>query len=572
MHDLIRRPWLVLLLAMTLLIQATALDASLPGVAGDAAQSPLPAITSPTGVNPISTLPTGANVAILKVEGMIYGYTLESLRDRVNQAVQGGASLIVIELDTPGGTVDSALKISKYIKSMTVPTVAWINPQAYSAGILIASACNQIVMSPVSATGDCAPIVPGMNLSPTERAKALSPILEEFRDSARSNDYDYSLFHAMCVLGVELYQVEHTQTGQRRLVNQADYAVMVQGKTAEEVEGTANPPAASQPAATAKDDVGAATVSVADTDRGQWKLTKKIHDGKTLLTLNQQRALDAGLASAIVRNDTELQQYLGAATIRTISPNTVALIAYWLTLPAIRALLMVVLFVGTYIELQAPGVGAGGMLALTALALLLVAPFLIGLAQVWHVLLFFVGLLLLLVEFFVIPGFGVAGIGGIVCMFVGLVLMIVPSTGQGLFPMPAPEMARRLQESVISALMGIIASGVAFYYITKHFGSLPVLNRLILKSTPPQFATGIATADRSTAHVSGDEAVGQGRIQPGAKGRAITELRPTGRAEIDGQIIDVITQGEWIEPDSPIQVLEVQGNRIVVETDSSKSG
>src|SRR5690606_21899706 len=94
---------------------------------------------------------------------------------------------------------------------------------------LIASACDQIVMSPASATGDCAPIVPGFGIGPPGRAKALSPLLEEFRDSARAHGYDYTLFHAMCVLGVEVYRVRTPQTGEVRLVNQADYAVMVRG-------------------------------------------------------------------------------------------------------------------------------------------------------------------------------------------------------------------------------------------------------------------------------------------------------------------------------------------------------
>ena len=141
--------------------------------------SPVPqASNTPSGT--LAALPTGADVAVIKIRGLIYGFTLHSLQQSVEHARQNGASLIVLELDTPGGVVTSALKISKYIKSMQVPTVAWVNPEAYSAGIMIAAACNRMVMAPASAAGDCAPIVPGANLSPTERAKALSPILEEF--------------------------------------------------------------------------------------------------------------------------------------------------------------------------------------------------------------------------------------------------------------------------------------------------------------------------------------------------------------------------------------------------------
>jgi len=563
-----RSRWAALLLAACLIaltpVQASS-QTDTPNEAQAIAPSPAPQANN-TASGTAIPLPTGANVAVIKIRGLIYGFTLHSLQQSAEQAIQGGASLIVLELDTPGGVVTSALKISKYIKSMRVPTVAWINPEAYSAGIMIAAACNQIVMAPASATGDCAPIVPGMSLSPTERAKALSPILEEFRDSARANGYDYALFHAMCVLGVQVYQIEHTQTGQQRLVNQDDYQVMVEGTAIPTVatsvsQGTGTP--ATQPSAI---NIGGTSVSAAtQADCGQWKLVSKIHDGTTLLTLNQQRALDTGLAQAIVRDQTELQQFLGAASITTLHSSWVSVMAYWLTQPWVRALLMVAMLLGAYLEMQAPGVGVAGFVATAALVLLVVAPFLIGLAQLWHVVLFCIGLGLLLVEIIVIPGFGLAGVSGIICIFIGLVLMVVPTTGQGPIPLPAPEVAQRLRDSVLFTLIGIIGSTVGLYYLTKHFGSLPLFNRLILRS--PVLEAGSASTHATTppAHVSGDEVIGEGRIQVGATGQTVTELHPSGRAQIHGQIIDVISQGEWIDAGQQVRVIEVQGNRIVVE-------
>ena len=559
--------WAALLLA-TCLIAQTPVQAESQTDTPDEAQSiatnPAPqASKTPSGI--AVALPTGSKVAVIKIRGLIYGFTLHSLQQSAEQAIQGGASLIVLELDTPGGVVTSALKISKYIKSMQVPTVAWINPEAYSAGIMIAAACNRIVMAPASATGDCAPIVPGASLSPTERAKALSPILEEFRDSARANGYDYALFHAMCVLGVQVYQIEHTQTGQQQLVNQDDYQVMVEGSPIPTGVISANQgAAATQPS---QPNVGGTSVSVAtEADRGQWKLVSKIHDGTTLLTLNQQRALDAGLAQALVRDQTELQQFLGAASITTLQSSWVNVMAYWLTQPWVRALLMVAMLLGAYLEMQAPGLGVPGFVAIVALVLLVVAPFLIGLAQLWHVVLFCIGLGLLLVEIFVIPGFGLAGVSGIICIFIGLVLMVVPTTGQGPIPLPAPEVAQRLRDSVLFTLIGIIGSTIGLYYLTKHFGNLPLFNRLILRSPVLAGAGGTSLPTSAPgAHVSGDEVFGEGRIQVGATGKIVAELHPSGRAQINGQIIDVISQGEWIDAGQQVRVVEVQGNRIVVE-------
>lgn len=499
----------------------------------------------------------GASVAVIKIEGIIYGFTFESLQSRVELARERGASLIVVELDTPGGLVDSALKISKYLKSLDLPTLAWVNPHAYSAGVMIAAACDGIVMSPSSATGDCAPIVPGVELAPTERAKALSPILEEFRDSATANGYEYVLFHAMAVLGVEVYQVKDPATGRQRLVNQADYGVMVRG---EPLEGGWLKQLLSQ---RREFEVGGPTVEVAtEADRGKWELVQKIHDGRTLLTLNQTRALQVGLSRATVRGQRELEEYLQAASFTSIEPSRVEMVAYWLTHPLIRTLLIVAMVLGAYFEMQVPGFGLGGVVALAALALLLIAPFLVGLAQVWHILLFVAGAIMLIIEVFVTPGFGILGTLGIIAMFTGLILMTVPTDGRGPIPLPGPEMAQRLRDSVLFTLLAIVVSAVGIYFLTKYLGVIPVLNRLVLKSLSAGAGSGAGAA---STRVSGDEVIGRGTITVGAKGRTVTELRPSGRARFGDQIVDVISLGEWIQRDRVVKVIEVHGNRIVVD-------
>lgn len=516
-----------------------------------------PALTAPLP----ASIPSGANVAVIRIEGMIYDFTLENLRRRVDRALADGATLIVLELDTPGGVATSALEIAKYIKGdINVPTVAWINNHAYSAGILIASACDVIVMSPASATGDCAPIVPGQELSPTERAKALSPLLEEFRDNADSNGYPYVLFHAMCVLGVEVYQIRHKQTGEIQLVNQIDYQIMVEGKNPDgnwltQMIGGSNAAANPDPNSV---EPGAVSRQLArDEDRGQWELVKQIHDGKTLLTLNQTRAVECGLAlSDQVRNRNQLGQYLGAATTTDIDNTWSENLAGWLTSLPVRSVLVIALLLGAYVEFQTPGVGLPGAVALAALVLLIGAPFLVGLSEVWHVLLFFLGLALLIVELTVLPGFGVCGVSGLVCMFVGLVLAVVPTATAGPLSLPAPEMWGRLQMSTLWMLLGLIGALVGFYFLARYYTEIPVLNRLVLAN--PQPATGLAQ------HVSGDEALGARQMTVGQTGKVISLLRPIGQGEFAGHVIDVQSQGEWLEPGTPVKIIEISGNRIVV--------
>ena len=235
----------------------------------------------------------------------------------------------------------------------------------------------------------------------------------------------------------------------------------------------------------------------------------------------------------------------------------------------IRALLLVLMVVGLYLEAQAPGLIIPGVVAVIAMVLLLAAPFIIGLAEWWHILLFVIGVVLFILEMVPPPTFGLLAVAGIVMMFVGLVLAVVPTSGHSALP-PA-EMTARLQQSAVWTLLGLFGSGIGFYYITVYFGKIPFLSKLILRSPPPSNPlTQLAAAQAGLTAVSGDEVIGRGLIRIGHVGKAVSTLRPTGRADIDGQIIDVISVGQWIETGTSVRVVEVQGNRIVVDIDEQK--
>lgn len=545
----ILRPLLFLAVALLLLGQAAVPDDPEP-------QSLTPADKAAAQ----SVAPGGANVAVIKIQGVIYGFTLQSLKHRVDRAMEGNASMIVIELDTPGGEVTSALQIAKYIKGeIKVPTVAWIHPSAYSAGILIASSCDRIVMSKASATGDCAPILPGSELAPTERAKIVSPILEEFRDNAKSNGKDYALFHAMCVLGVEVYLIENKTTGRQMLVNQVDKALMVDGTAPS--SGVVNKLLGKDIAAGENNinDVGTVSREVAnDDDLGQWKLIKQVHDGKTLLTLNQTRAVEVGLAeTANINSEADLKKYLNANIIAPIKQSMTVNVAYWLTNPIVRAILVVVMILGAYMEFQAPGLSLPGAVAAIALVLLIGAPFLVGLAQIWHIILIFIGVILLLVELFITPGFGVVGIAGILCILSGLTLAIIPTTGNGPLPLPAPEMYGRLQIAAMWMIVSFMFAIAGMMAITNYFGKIPGLNRLIFQSPTEE--------DQLAVHYSAQNKGPHINLAIGLTGTAATQLRPAGQAKIDGQLVDVVTNGSLIDSGTQIKIIEIHGNRVVVD-------
>lgn len=516
-------------------------------------------------------MPTGGLVAVIEIDGeILFENQLDSLKRRTDRAIQDGADLIVYDLDTPGGALVIALDMSAYIRTLPVPTVAWVDNQALSAGILVGSACDELVMSAGSLTGDCAPIVPGQNLAPTERAKALSPLLAEFRANAVDNyngstTSDYTLFHAMCVLGIEVYQVKHKITGEVRLVSQADYAVMVDGLSPVDAAGIGQGNSAS--ALSAPQDasqVGKPAVTVTDAgEAGQWELVKQIHNGSTLLTMNEIESLDAGLSRATVRNEAELKQLYGAGIVQRYDETWSESLVGFLVNPIVRACLLLLGIVGLLLEYFSPGLFVPGIIGLAAIAVLIGAPFLVGLAQTWHLLLIVIGLALVIYEMVTMTTFGVLAVLGLLMLIAGLVLSGVQTASNGL---PADGTERQVMITSLSFVGAIVLTVPALLVMVRYFGALPLLNKLVLnESQAPSLATagGIAVPHQ---RVSGDEAIGGGSIKPGMTGVVTkTGLRPAGNIEIGDQLIDVTSTGGFVEAGTIVRVLEVHGSMIMVE-------
>jgi membrane-bound serine protease (ClpP class) len=233
----------------------------------------------------------------------------------------------------------------------------------------------------------------------------------------------------------------------------------------------------------------------------------------------------------------------------------------------VRAVLLIIMLLGAYMEFHAPGVILPGAVALVALAGLLIPPFLVGLGAIWHILLFGAGVILLTLEIW-IPHFGVVGILGIILIFVSLVLAAVPTGPQF---SPVHQTMSQLQASVLALTVALVVSAVGFYFITKHFGSLPLVNRLVLKSPLPGTTMPPAAADDAdedgpvpSGPPRSGASLGAG-VQPGAVGQVVTYLRPSGRAQFGQRVVHVVSVGDWIEPGRPVRVVAVHGNRVVVE-------
>jgi len=212
-----------------------------------------------------------------------------------------------------------------------------------------------------------------------------------------------------------------------------------------------------------------------------------------------------------------------------------------LTHPLFSSLLMAIGVLGIIIEIQTPGVGLPGALGLACLGLFFWGHWIVMLAGWEELLLVTIGLFLLVVEVFVTPGFGVAGILGTIALVGGLGLSMV---GAGAAWEVVLIAAGRVAASLVLALGGAAA-------IVGALPRLPFGRRLVLQDALSAGA-GYASAPQSDV------------TWMGKRGVAVSPLRPAGIAEFDGQRVDVVSDGTFIDPGEPIDVIHVDGNRVVV--------
>ncbi|MEO1077538.1 MAG: hypothetical protein AAFX41_16480, partial [Bacteroidota bacterium] len=290
----------------------------------------------PLGDGPVYEVP---------VEGMIDNALARYLDRALTDAEENDAALVVMHIDTFGGLVDAADEIRKRLLDTPIPTVAFIDRNAASAGALISFAADKIVMAPGSSIG-AATAVDGAGEKAPEKIQSYMRGL--MRSTAEANGRDPDLAEAM-----------------------VDERIVVEGVVAE----------------------------------GE------------LLTLSTSEAVSLGLADAEAPTLDALLKLL-AVDDRALVEHRASRpeqILRFLGSPVVASILMLMMMGGLYFELQTPGVGFAGAMAFIGASMFFAPHYLLGLVESWEIVLFSVGVLLLFAEIFVVPGFGVAGILGIVC-------------------------------------------------------------------------------------------------------------------------------------------------------------
>lgn len=269
-----------------------------------------------------------------------------------------------------------------------------------------------------------------------------------------------------------------------------------------------------------------------------------------IITFTVEDALKNGYCNAKAENLAEVYEAMGLTNpeiVHHVVSSTEKIIQF-LVKPAVSGILLLILLGGIYFELQSPGIGFP--LAASAIAAILYfAPqYLEGFAANWEIFLFILGVGLLLLEIFVIPGFGVAGISGIAAIMISLALALVKNIdGFDFSFVPATELA-----SAFLMVSGIMVFGVVLLLFgSKNLSQTSVFKRLALSSEQTKEQGYVISASSE-------------KVNLGKEGIVIADLRPAGKIEIDEEQFDAQSDGEYLSVGTKVRVKGQQGAYLIV--------
>ncbi len=425
---------------------------------------------------PLSMAQSPSIVYVVPVKGVIDMGLAPFVERVLQEATDAKSQALILDINTFGGRVDAAVIIRDALLTSKIPTVAFINKRAISAGALISLATERIIMAEGATIGAATPVqmgLPGTSAN-TASEKTISYIRKEFRGTAESRKRPPLLAEAMVDADVVIPDV------------------IARGK---------------------------------------------------LLTLTTKEALNLTIADLQANSLESVLQSLNLsdAEIRHATQTWAESLVRFLTHPLVSSLLMTMGMLGLFIEMRAPGFGIPGVLGLMSLILFFGGHGLVHLAG-WEELLFVgLGLIGIGLEIFVVPGFGVAGILGIVSLLAGFALSLIGAGASW----------EAIVTSIGQVALSIILAIVLGLLLLRFLPHLPLGNNLVLK-----------TALLPKEEYDSNEGDYQPRV--GTKGIVASALRPSGIAHFDGERLDVVSEGEFIEAGQSVTIVQVDGNRIVV--------
>lgn len=457
------------------------------------AQSPSP---TPT-ILPVA--PEGP-VAVIDLDTGISKAQFLYLRRAIKEAEMGGASAIILNMNTYGGELGAAIDTMEALLRVNIPTYTYVNTNAGSAGALIALATDQIYMAPVSAIGAAAPVSSsGEDINKTMQQKTVSYFGGIARSVAQKKGHNPDL---------------------------------VAGFLDAEAE-----------------------VKIGD---------KVISPKGELMTLTAEEAVERiddqpVLAEAIVGSVDELIDREGLSRERLdLEPSGFETVALWIT--RLAPIFLLVGIAGAYLEFKTPGFGIPGIVAAIAFLFFFTGHYIAGLTGYGTVLLFFLGALLVVIEIFFLPGTLVLGlVGGLLMLGTLLWAMVDQYPAEGLLEID-PSL---LGIPLLNLTLAFILAGFAAWALAAYLPKVPLYRGFILTSVAGGPSTDAARASQvgGLAPVPEDP---EALPPVGSEGMAMSDLRPSGKVRIGEHYLDAIVHGEWLEEGTKVVVMGSDSGSVLV--------
>lgn len=588
------------------------------------AQSASSPQSGPVSAVPASRL--AEHVAVVVVRGRLDRFQTASVIRRLAQAKSAGADAIVLEIDSRESNFGTVSELLSAIRQSPVANiVAWVHDgesggsrsgTAHGGAALVALACRDVVVSGNASIGELVDPDwlansprrsrnprPPAGLPGYERwADVAAPAVASAIEAARRRGWDEFLVQAMALPGAELWLVENTTTGDRLCINEREHAILFPGPpdrsnvelspsrspTAFEMAMTrGGPPAGPIPAASPGSASGAAPLPASDAfaallatqpvnmietastrpvfsaaDAGKYRLLNYATDGSGAVAIQTKQLAMFGFSRGIINDDTELQAYFGAKRLTRLDQSWAEHAARFLSNPFVRGLLISIFMIAIFIEMTHPGLVVPGVIAAAALTLILGPNFILGMANWWSLGAVGVGIVLLALELFVLPGFGIAGVLGLITLFIGLVFTFVPSGPAGM-AFSSPEAQDSLARGAVTVLLSTVTAIFGIFFVVRQLGTLPIMKRYTLQSPAPgEVDEALFGAIRPDTP----------ELSPGDTGTTVTLLRPSGKASFGDEVFDVVAQNGFLPLGVPVRVVSADRFRVVVEQASAADG
>ena len=428
------------------------------------------------------------HVYIINIKKEIDNTTQIYLKNGLNEANKLNADAVLIHMNTYGGYVDAADSMRTAILYNPIPVYVFIDNNAASAGALISIACKKIYMR--------------------EGANIGAATVVEQTGKAMPDKYQ-SYMRSMIRSTAEAHGKDTIIQGNDTILKWKRDPLIAEAMVDERT------------------------------------IIPNLTDSGKVLTLTADEALQWGYCDGIAETKEEvISKYLRFADYETIEyqPTLLDNLKGFLMNPILQSMLIIFIIGGIYFEMHSPGLGFPSIVAITAAVLYFAPLYIDGLALYWEIALFIFGIILVLIEIFALPGFGIAGIGGAICIFIGLTTALLNNIDFN-FGHIDKEQLIRASSTVLS---GLLFGSILAIWLASRIGKKGIFQKIALET---------ALDGQPFSEI---------KSVVGSKGFAATDLRPSGKVFVKEEIYDAVSDFGFIEKGTPVKIVRQENAQIFV--------